>query len=68
MINQQSITGHQKRKRKGEIQMNKLYAEMSYKERLLQDFRENSMLYKFYLWIKKKKLTIRESGERRESS
>ena len=24
-----------------------------YKERLKQDFRENSMLYKFYIWLRK---------------
>ncbi len=32
----------------------KLYSELNYKERLLLDFQENSMLYEFYLWLFKK--------------
>jgi len=33
----------------------KLFCEMDYKERLKINFKENSMLYKFYLWLYKNK-------------
>jgi len=32
---------------------NKLLCEMTYKERLAINFKTNSMLYKFYLWLYK---------------
>lgn len=41
----------------------KLHCEMSYKERLKANFRENSMLYKFYLWLFKKNEKQKETTE-----
>lgn len=38
----------------------KLFCERPYKERLKIQFREKSMLYKFYLWLSKK------SGEKKD--
>lgn len=32
-----------------------LFAELTYKERLKLEFKENSMIYKFYLWLYSKK-------------
>jgi len=34
----------------------KLDCEMSYPEKLKSQFKENSMVYKFYLWLSKNKL------------
>ncbi len=44
----------------------KIYSELSYKDRLALDFKENSMLYRFYLWLyqkeQKKKIEEQKLG------
>lgn len=43
---------------------NKLYAELSTKERIKLEFKEKSMIYKFYMWlIKPNKVKVRTESK-----
>lgn len=44
---------------------NKIYSELPYKERLKLEFKEKSMVYRFYLWLSKKKKKKKNEREKR---